>query len=911
MRLTVADDKKRGDKYESPIAVKMRETFKLYLGDDFFKAMFVGPRGGRWADAAHTIPWRETVTQGKARSIARTADKTGKHGKEQSAETYERIKGDHVLVTVPISDLNPIEPGDSGRIKRYAEMGDSPPPIRLGYNERSAKRGATKLYVADGNHRVAAANAKGHTHIEAMIPVEDHDRWSESREVGSSLNKALFIGPRGGKWADAQHTVPWHEEVPEKQLQEVAHSAVTKEVVEAAHRATAAGADPKSLKYVGAGMEGIIFEDKSGKAHKVGRPSKRKLGGVRNEAEAIESLQGTPAAKFIPKFYKYDRGHDVLVRGKAEGRPGGWGTKGLREAYEVIAAELKKQDWTSPEFKEDSFIVDEDGKNPVMVDVGLLQPIGKRSAKRMDETIGDAKGPDDFKMVDVGFEIRMLLDEKAATWDKVKEWSRRIVALKGSDDQGVKSYLTELESKARRDGHIGKDEELDLSKSVRGNHMSVRLVINPTRDPLSKALFIGPRGGRWADAAHTVPWHEPKHLGGGSKFKDEMNRRRKQGLSVRGNTYPYKDVIKQAGGIWDSYEKQWLVPTKNAKEALDRYIRAEGRPAAKTEEKPEVPTVAEAQEKHDAEAATEITDKDKKDLLGAIDDLQHGGPRPGYGWGDVIKELGVDDFVSRGKLTEKAEREIASLTRGEIAILIDAIRSVPDKESRPIRQAMRAQEKKDKETERQLRRQQEREEYEKKRAADLDAGRMKISTGSGYTRNRNGYVKGQVIEDPKHGLITVVSASKKYVSEDGLSFGVGDDSGYIYYATVRRATPEESETFLQKKAEREATKQAHTRVKDIGNQIRTSGERPSGDNRPGGTVLFESSAQLRLYGGGSWYVIEPDNETVWFVQNNGGDGDSWANNNVGTGGAGAVGWRTKSKELASELKELSAKLEKK
>jgi hypothetical protein len=31
-------------------------------------------------------------------------------------------------------------------------------------------------------------------------------------------------------------------------------------------------------------------------------------------------------------------------------------------------------------------------------------------------------------------------------------------------------------------------------------------------------------------------------------------------------------------------------------------------------------------------------------------------------------------------------------------------------------------------------------------------------------------------------------------------------------------------------------------------------------------------------------------EAIWYIQNNGSDGDNWSSNNVRTGGAGAIGW---------------------
>ena len=47
-------------------------------------------------------------------------------------------------------------------------------------------------------------------------------------------------------------------------------------------------------------------------------------------------------------------------------------------------------------------------------------------------------------------------------------------------------------------------------------------------------------------------------------FKAECNRRRNENLIVKGKTYEIKDQIKELGGIWDSKEKQWLMPDQGA-----------------------------------------------------------------------------------------------------------------------------------------------------------------------------------------------------------------------------------------------------------------------------------------------------------------------------------------------------------
>lgn len=280
--------------------------------------------------------------------------------------------------------------------------------------------------------------------IEASIRMLEH------------LTKAgPYIGPRGGKWADAKHTQPWKEGVPHEQLTEEAHAVIKKDVVAAAHRAIGAGADATKIKYVGAGAEGIIFEDGSGKAFKVGR-SKRST--LRNEAEATQSLEGTAAAKFVPKVYNYDAERDVVVRDKIEGRPGGWGTRGLRDAYEVIVAELEKKEWSAPEFKEDSFILDESGKNPKMIDIGFVHPRGQREVKYVERILAGAKSKADIDLLDIGFSIRSLISEGHLSLEKAAKMRAQIVEHHGTKGLEISQFLRELDGMMKRQGALAKAE---------------------------------------------------------------------------------------------------------------------------------------------------------------------------------------------------------------------------------------------------------------------------------------------------------------------------------------------------------------------------------------------------------------------------------------------------------------------
>lgn len=226
--------------------------------------------------------------------------------------------------------------------------------------------------------------------------LQDPDLEKPAEEIAKAMGP--FIGPRGGKWADAEHTIHWEEAVPHEQIVEQAHAAVKEHVTEGAMRAAAVGADAASLKYVGAGGEGMIFEDGKGRAYKVSRfRSKARPDKLRNEAEAMMALADSPVAHMVPKVHGYDEKHDVISRDMIQGASAGWGQSDkLHEAYKQIAAELSKRGWYAPEFKEDSFVIPQDGSAPIMVDMGFVHPKGKVLAAQLKRRVENLNPKDDW-----------------------------------------------------------------------------------------------------------------------------------------------------------------------------------------------------------------------------------------------------------------------------------------------------------------------------------------------------------------------------------------------------------------------------------------------------------------------------------------------------------------------------------
>ena len=86
--------------------------------------------------------------------------------------------------------------------------------------------------------------------------------------------------------------------------------------------------------------------------------------------------------------------------------------------------------------------------------------------------------------------------------------------------------------------------------------------------------------------------------------------------------------------------------------------------------------------------------------------------------------------------------------------------------------------------------------------------------------------------------------------------------------------------------------------------VQEQGDKPDGNHSIDADRLAVSGRRDIAYGGGSWFYIE-GTQWIWYVRNNGADGDTWAINNVQTGGAGAVGYRMPyDADLADEILDL-------
>lgn len=98
----------------------------------------------------------------------------------------------------------------------------------------------------------------------------------------------------------------------------------------------------------------------------------------------------------------------------------------------------------------------------------------------------------------------------------------------------------------------------------------------------------------------------------------------------------------------------------------------------------------------------------------------------------------------------------------------------------------------------------------------------------------------------------------------------------------------EVEEIKNRQKEKKQLKTAITQEFSPENSIPT-GIQPGDSISLTGHKIYFTGKDTEIYGGGTWFIIEK--EHIWFIKNNGADGDNWSYNNIKTGGAGAIGWK--------------------
>jgi DNA topoisomerase IB len=223
------------------------------------KGPFIGPRGGKWADPEHTIPWKEkqlSIKEDKP-DVPVIPIEVPKQDKQKPAFVIrEPIK--EVIDQEPEKKKRGRPPGSKNKMTRVA-IKEPPTFKREAIKEEPVKQGrgrppkpqnvkeaeSSLAYVSAKNiklKKVASDDIHDVYQTNFSIDVDDAKiAMNNLREQGinatilegdpgivkirkgftineSDLRKALFIGPKGGKWANAENTIPYQDEVENKPI---------------------------------------------------------------------------------------------------------------------------------------------------------------------------------------------------------------------------------------------------------------------------------------------------------------------------------------------------------------------------------------------------------------------------------------------------------------------------------------------------------------------------------------------------------------------------------------------------------------------------------------------------------------------------------------------------------------------
>ena len=328
------------------------------------------------------------------------------------------------------------------------------------------------------------------------------------------------------------------------------------------------------------------------------------------------------------------------------------------------------------------------------------------------------------------------------------------------------------------------------------------------------------------------------------KFTGFLWKVRGKALLLSGRTYDVKDYTRDAGGVWLSGDNAYLFELANVKPAgfkrlLDTMTTMSNRWAvqiAKVVEylskAKEWPTLGIKMLYNNQRNSVDIsgnTREYRNDIKNEIPDARW----DSSSW-----------YVGRTQVTQKQLEDLAKLLDR------DEAKALAQREAQPT-------EEKPKET-------------QERRIPNRKPG--PCHTCGEYVKSGDGYIR------------------KIYDPNFESSYNDDDDDGQLRWV-IFHSDPKiceankEAARILREKARNK--QDARNSLRDLSCARKYYAE---GKHDPHGEKIYIDKNSL-AYGGGSWVIIEPNEDFFWYIQNNGADGDDWSHNNITTNGAGAIGYR--------------------
>jgi hypothetical protein len=529
-------------------------------GQSIDKALFIGPRGGKWADAKHTIPWKREHEAHHRLDV---------HGGETPSVKARDEKG--ALLGVLFTEE---AKGRDGLIVGWVQS--NLPSHGVGYAMYQALLGETDrvLYPAsvDG-HDVAPSALRIWERLR-----QNYTAVGEGVRGRAAIDKALFIGPRGGKWADAKHTIPWKEEhgahhhvevrknsggiapgahkfrvvkhedghvqlsrheeghygpkMPAESVKHFVNDLAGRVDLPKHGRADIDAVVTGKAKFLGKGDDGLAFKvgDKVVKVSTTvpfvpenpgHRTPEAAADMLRRQVEVGNHLASKGIAVQRSEYVRHgDKGFQIKPYVEIPEKL----TRAQLDAAQEIVQAMHAEGYTL----NDTVQVGLDKKGDViMFDVGkAAQSRGKHDLQDDYSALHNLYYQHGEKFVRLGrTDGEIMLEKVDEQWDKWTglQGGKKMPKLPASMlarylgralDKRAEELRATLKGKELadaiqdvHDSHTFKAMDVEDAFEAEGKEVPERW-----RGDISKAgPYIGPRGGKWADAKHTIPWKEDTH----------------------------------------------------------------------------------------------------------------------------------------------------------------------------------------------------------------------------------------------------------------------------------------------------------------------------------------------------------------------------------------------------------------
>ena len=179
-------------------------------------------------------------------------------------------------------------------------------------------------------------------------------------------------------------------------------------------------------------------------------------------------------------------------------------------------------------------------------------------------------------------------------------------------------------------------------------------------------------------------------------------------------------------------------------------------------------------------------------------------------------------------------------------------------------------------------------------------------------RKEGFHYKGEFYQESDGGW-WFVTYQDGFYTEDGLSFGLAQDNGYVEgdYHKARPATKSEAAEQDRLKAEREAAEQAETERKTQRRKAwsglraaveeikQGDSERPPAVEQINGEQIEYTASFMNSLG---HRLVIQDGQAIWLLRYNGRSGDDWSYNNYGNWIANRYAWQPEFAEIAERVR---------